>query len=366
MWATLRAAAVQQQQVVGRTTRALHTQISAQSPLLSIVARSAVASPVAAIASSSFAQLGVARRSKHTKSQQELDGEAAGIIHRPNPKTPGLRHVVRLRHDHLWRGKPVRSLTIGKTRCGGRNNTGRMVLESRGGGNKRLYRFIDFKRSAVFDEQAIVQRIEYDPNRNAHIALVQYNNGVMSYIIAPDHLKAGDSVLSSRTQEIDLKPGNCMPLLNVPIGTVVHNVELHPGKGGQLARAAGTSCTLVDKNGKPGYGLVELASKEQRYIPLACMASIGVVSNPLHKLIKLGKAGRARWAGRRSHVRGCAMNPVDHPMGGGHSAKGRQPCSPSGVLSKGYKTRRKNKKNLLIVVPRGGIQKGAGGQFGGV
>jgi large subunit ribosomal protein L2 len=194
---------------------------------------------------------------------------------------------------------------------------------------------------------------------------VQYPNGALSYIIAPQHLKAGDSVMSSRTRELDLKPGNSMPLSLVPIGTVVHNLELHPGRGGQLARAAGTSCTLVDKNGRPGFGLVELASKEQRYINLHCMASIGVVSNPLAKLIKLGKAGRARWAGRRPHVRGCAMNPVDHPLGGGHSAKGRQPCSQSGVLSKGFKTRRKNKINNHIVVPRGGIQKGAGGQFAG-
>ena len=299
------------------------------------------------------------------KTQLEIDSEAAGLIRRFMPTTPGQRHRVAVVHPHLWKGRPVRALTVGLTKSGGRDNTGRMRVESRGGGNKRLYRFIDFKRSAVLDQQAVVQRIEYDPNRCAHIALVQYNNGTLSYIIAPQHLKQGDSVMSSRTQELDLKPGNAMPLHLVPIGTIVHNLELKPGYGGQLARSAGTSCTLLDKNGRPGFGLVELSSKEQRYISLHCMASIGTVSNPLHKLVKLGKAGRARWAGRRPHVRGCAMNPVDHPMGGGHSAKGRQPCSQSGVLSKGYKTRRKSKVNKHIVVPRGGIKKGAGGQFGG-
>jgi large subunit ribosomal protein L2 len=327
-------------------------------------APSSLASVVAVAASS------ISARSLHThaplqkpKSQLERDSLAAGLIKRFTPTTPGIRHRVAVVHPHLWRGRPVRPLTVGLRSTGGRDNTGRVRVESRGGGTKTLYRFIDFKRSAVLEQQAVVQRIEHDPNRNAHLALVQYANGVLSYLIAPQHLKAGDSVMSSRTRELDLKPGNCMPLSLVPIGTVVHNLELHPGKGGQIARAAGTYCTLLDKNGRPGFGLVELSSKEQRYINLHCMASIGTVSNPLAKLIKLGKAGRARWAGRRPHVRGIAMNPIDHPMGG--STKGRQPCSKWGVLSKGFKTRRKNKRNLAIVVPRGGIQKGAGGQFAG-
>jgi len=324
-----------------------------------------------AVAALPVAAAAPAVRALHTtasllkRSQLEVDAEAAGLIRRFTPTTPGIRHRVQINNPHLWTGRPVSALTRGRREKGGRSNTGRLAVRSRGGGNKTLYRFVDFKRSAVLDMQAVVQRIEYDPNRNAHLALVQYANGVLSYILAPDHLRAGDSVMSSRSRELDLKPGNAMPLSLVPIGTVVHNLELHPGRGGQLARSAGTSCTLVDKNGRPGFGLVELASKEQRYINLHCMASIGSVSNPLHKLVKLGKAGRARWAGRRPHVRGCAMNPVDHPLGGGHSAKGRQPCSASGVLSKGFKTRRKNKINKHIVVPRGGIQKGAGGQFAG-
>ena len=346
----------------GVLTHALHPITRHAGASSSILSYTSVPSVASAPVSSPFGAFFI--RGKKTKSQAEIEGEAAGVIRRPKPTTPGRRHMVQLYYDHLWRGRPVPQLTRGKTRCGGRDSTGRIRVASRGGGNKKLQRFLDMKRSAVLDEQAIVQRIEHDPNRNAHIALVQYANGVLSYILAPENLKAGDSVLSSRTKELDLKPGNCMPLLNIPIGTIIHNLELHPGHGGQLARAAGTSCTLIDKNGRPGYGLVELASKEQRYIPLTCMASIGVVSNPLHKLIKLGKAGRNRWQGRRPHVRGCAMNPVDHPLGGGHSAKGRQPCSKFGVLSKGFKTRRRNKRNTFIVVPRGGIQKGAGG-FGG-
>jgi len=300
---------------------------------------------------------------KAARKQAINEGSALGLIRRFKATTPGKRHLVLLRQPQLWRGRPVRALTIGLRKTGGRDNTGRMRMESRGGGNKRLYRFIDFKRSAVFDEQGIVQRLEYDPNRNAHIALVQYRNGVLSYIIAPDGLAPGDTVMSSRKKALDLRPGNCMPLSNIPIGTVVHNVELAPGHGGQLSRSAGTSCTLLDKNGRPGYGLVQLASKEQRYVHLHCMATVGTVSNPLHKLIKLGKAGRARWAGRRPHVRGCARNPVDHPMGGGHNAKGRQPCSKFGVLSKGFKTRSKKKWNPLIVVRRGGIQQGGGARI---
>lgn len=337
-----------------------------------IAAASSAAAPSMRTAVFAPAASASAARSFHSssaplvaKTALEIASEKAGLIKPKNTSTPGMRHRKALRHDHLWKGRPVKALCVGLRKSGGRDHTGRIRVESRGGGNKTLYRFIDFKRNAVLDQQAVVQRIEYDPNRNAHIALVQYNNGALSYILAPDTLKQGDSVISSRTQELDLKPGNCMPLYNIPIGTIVHNLELSPGAGGQLARAAGTYCTLLDKNGRPGFGLVELASKEQRYVHLLCMASIGTVSNPLAKLEKLGKAGRARWAGRRSHVRGCAMNPVDHPMGGGHSAKGRQPCSPTGVLSKGYKTRRKNKMNKHIVVPRGGIQKGAGGQFGG-
>lgn len=212
---------------------------------------------------------------------------------------------------------------------------------------------MDFKRS-VLDEPGVVQRLEYDPNRSAYIALVMYKNGALQYILAPFGVTQGDEVLASRTQEIPIKPGNAMPLSMIPIGTSVHNVELFPGRGGQMVRSAGNSATVLDKSMRPGYALLEMPSKEQRFVRLECLATIGNMSNPLHSLRKLGKAGRSRWLGRRPHVRGVAMNPVDHPHGG-NTAGGRTSVSYSGVLAKGGKTRRRHKQsNSLILVNKRG------------
>jgi len=274
------------------------------------------------------------------------------------PLTPSLRHTVLIDKSNLWKGRPVRELTRRLKKNAGRNNQGRITVRHRGGGHKKLYRFIDFKRQ-IFDQPAVVQRFEYDPCRSAFIALIAYPDNTVSYIIAPQGLKVGQSVTSSMTEELDVNPGNCMPLRNMPIGTTFHNLELYPGKGGQVARSAGTSCQLVDKRGKPGYALVRISSKEQRYVKLDAMGTVGEVSNPFHNQVKLGKAGRKRWMGWRPSVRGVAMNPVDHPMGGGEgrSSGGRDPCSPWGQLSKGWKTNRKKKKNKLVVVPRGGTRR---------
>jgi large subunit ribosomal protein L2 len=285
-------------------------------------------------------------------------GRFADKLKRFKPITPSMRHTVLVDRSHLWKGRPLRSLTVGKRSTGGRGNTGRITVRHRGGGHKRLYRIIDFKRS-VLDVPGIVQRLEYDPNRSANIALVAYPGGEVQYILAPDNLKAGDEIVASRAAEVEIKPGNAMPLGNLPIGTVFHNLEVKAGKGGQIARSAGTSCQLLDKDaGKAGYALVAISSKEQRYVSLKCMATVGTVGNGVHFLRKLGKAGRKRWLGWRPSVRGVAMNPVDHPMGGGEgrSSGGRPSCSPTGVLAKGYKTR-KRPKNPLVVVPRGGIKK---------
>jgi large subunit ribosomal protein L2 len=246
-------------------------------------------------------------------------------------------------------------------KTGGRNNTGRITVRHIGGGHKRRYRLIDFHRN-YFDQPGVVQRLEYDPNRSAWIALLTYNDGKMSYILAPQGLKTGDTVISSKEKEVDIKPGNAMPLSMMPIGAQIHNVELQPGKGGQLARSAGTSCQLLEKNVKPGYALVRLQSKEHRLVLDRCMATIGAVSNPMHKHEKWGKAGRSRNKGIRPTVRGVAMNPVDHPHGGGEgrAGPGRPSVSYSGVLAKGFKTRNKRKSRKLIVVPRGGLKKQAG------
>lgn len=275
------------------------------------------------------------------------------------PTTPSLRHTVLIDKTRLWKGRPIKALTIRIKKHGGRNCFGRITVRHRGGGAKRIYRHVDFRRS-IFDQPAVVQRFEYDPNRSAFIALVAYPDQSLSYIIAPQGLKVGDPVTSSRTQDLDVKPGNCMPLKNIPIGTKFHNMELIPGKGGKFAKSAGASCFIMDKRGKPGYALVSVTSKEQRYVPLECMGTIGEVSNPNWHLQKLGKAGRNRWLGWRPEVRGCAMNPVDHPNGGGNGkTRGCQPRSPSGILAKGgWKTVRKKRKHPLIVVRRGGTKKG--------
>jgi large subunit ribosomal protein L2 len=263
-----------------------------------------------------------------------------------NPTTPGLRSLVLVNRADLWKGGPVKSLTEGLTKKGGRNNTGRITARRRGGGHKRLYRVVDFKRGK-FDVPAKVERLEYDPNRSAFIALLNYEDGEQAYILAPQRLAVGDTVVSG--QRADIKPGNAMPLSSIPVGTIVHNVEMKPGKGGQIARAAGTYVQLVGRDS--GQALLRLGSGEVRMVRAECMASIGAVSNPDQANTKLGKAGRNRWLGKRPSVRGVAMNPVDHPHGGGEgrTSGGRHPVTPWGKPTKGAKTRRNKKTNAQIV-----------------
>ena len=266
-----------------------------------------------------------------------------------NPTTPGRRGLVLVDRSQLWKGKPVKSLTEGLTKKGGRNNAGRITARRRGGGHKRRYRVVDFKR-LKFDVPAKVQRLEYDPNRTAFIALVEYEDGELSYILAPQRLQVGDTVISGK--QVDVKPGNAMPLANIPVGTIVHNVEMKRGKGGQIARSAGTYVQLVGRDG--GHALVRLSSGELRLVRGECMASIGAVSNQDQSNIKLGKAGRKRWLGKRPSVRGVAMNPVDHPHGGGEgrTSGGRHPVTPWGRPTKGMKTRNNKKTDDLIVRSR--------------
>ena len=262
------------------------------------------------------------------------------------PTTPGQRQLVIVDRSDLWKGKPEKSLTEGLRSQGGRNSTGRVTVRFRGGGHKRRYRIIDFKRNK-FDVAATVERLEYDPNRSAFIALVRYEDGELAYILAPQRLGAGDQVVT--VQRVDIKPGNALPLKNIPVGTVVHNVELKPGKGGQLARSAGTYVQLVGKD--QGYAQLRLSSGELRMVRGECMATIGAVSNPDQQNISLGKAGRKRWLGRRPHVRGVAMNPIDHPHGGGEgrTSGGRHPVTPWGKPTKGKKTRNNKKTDTLIM-----------------
>lgn len=265
-----------------------------------------------------------------------------------NPTTPSQRGLVRVDKSDLWKGKPHKALTKGLTKSGGRNNLGRMTSRHRGGGHKRLYRIVDFKRNKL-DCPATIERIEYDPNRSAYIALVKYDDGVYSYILAPAKMKAGDKVVSG--PDADIKTGNSLPLKNIPVGTIIHNVEMKPGKGGQLARSAGTSVSLVGKDS--GYAQIKLASGEVRLVPLECMATIGTLSNADRKNTIIGKAGRSRWLGKRPHVRGVAMNPVDHPHGGGEgkTSGGRHPVTPWGKPTKGKKTR-KNKLTTKFIIRR--------------
>lgn len=262
------------------------------------------------------------------------------------PTTPGQRQLVLVDRSELWKGKPEKSLTVGLHSKGGRNNTGRVTLRWRGGGHKRRYRVIDFKRDKI-DVVGTIERLEYDPNRTAFIALVAYEDGERRYIIAPQRLAVGDQVISS--QRADIKPGNALPLRNIPVGTVIHNVELKPGKGGQIARSAGTYAQLVGKDS--GYAQLRLMSGEVRIVRGECMATIGAVSNPDQQNISLGKAGRNRWLGRRPGVRGVAMNPIDHPHGGGEgrTSGGRHPVTPWGKPTKGKKTRNNKKTDRLIV-----------------
>ncbi|HEX6959639.1 MAG TPA: 50S ribosomal protein L2 [Ferrovibrio sp.] len=262
------------------------------------------------------------------------------------PVTPSLRSVVLIDRSDLYKGRPVKSLTEGKPKTGGRNNAGRITTRHHGGGHKRLYRIIDFKRRK-FDVEGTVERIEYDPNRTAFIALVRYSDGEQSYILAPQRLAPGDKVVSG--ERVDIRPGNALPMRNIPVGTIIHNVELKPGRGGQLARSAGTFVQLVGKD--QGFALLRLASGEVRRVPAECLATIGAVSNPDQQNQSMGKAGRNRWKGWRPTVRGTAMNPVDHPLGGGEGRTkgGRHPVSPWGKPTKGYKTRHNKATDRYIV-----------------
>lgn len=263
-----------------------------------------------------------------------------------NPKTPGTRELVLVDRSGLYKGKPVKSLTEGLTKKGGRNNTGRITARRIGGGHKRKYRIVDFKRRK-FDVPGTVERLEYDPNRTAFIALIRYDDDELAYILAPQRLAPGDKVIAG--QRVDIKPGNAMPLANIPVGTIVHNIELKPGKGGQIARSAGTYAQLVGR--ATGYAQIKLGSGEMRLVRGECMATIGAVSNPDQANISLGKAGRHRWLGKRPSVRGVAMNPIDHPHGGGEgrSSGGRHPVTPWGKPTKGRKTRSNKSTDKYIL-----------------
>ncbi|HXS39945.1 MAG TPA: 50S ribosomal protein L2 [Stellaceae bacterium] len=261
------------------------------------------------------------------------------------PTTPGQRQLVLVDRGELWSGAPVKALTEGKTGSGGRNNRGRITVRWRGGGHKRRLRNVDFKRRK--QGTAEVVRLEYDPNRSGFIALIKYEDGELSYILAPQRLTAGDKVVAG--DRVDVKPGNAMPMRNIPVGTIIHNVEMKPGKGGQLARAAGTYAQLVGRDA--GYALLRLASGEVRMVRAECMATIGAVSNPDAQNVSIGKAGRNRWLGKRPSVRGVAMNPIDHPHGGGEgrTSGGRHPVTPWGKGTKGTKTRHNKATDRFIV-----------------
>jgi large subunit ribosomal protein L2 len=252
------------------------------------------------------------------------------------PTTPGQRGLVLIDRSALWKGRPVKTLTEGLRKNGGRNNTGRITARRIGGGARKLYRIVDFKRRK-WDVAATVERIEYDPNRSAFIALIRYEDGEHAYILAPQRLGAGDKVVAG--SKVDVKPGNAMPLSGMPIGTIIHNVELKPGKGGQMARAAGTYAQFVGRDG--GYAQLRLGSGELRLVRQECMATVGAVSNPDNSNQNFGKAGRTRHQGKRPSVRGVAMNPIDHPHGGGEgrTSGGRHPVTPWGKPTKGRKTR---------------------------
>ena len=262
------------------------------------------------------------------------------------PTTPSRRGLVLVDRSRLWKGKPEKTLIEGKSQKGGRNNGGRITMRHKGGGHKRTYRRVDFKR-AKFDMPATVERIEYDPNRTAYIALITYDDGEKAYILAPQRLESGDKVMAA--DKADVKPGNAMPMRSIPVGTIIHNVEMKPGKGGQIARSAGTYVQLVGRDA--GYAQLKLASGEIRRVRDECMATIGAVSNSDQQNIKLGKAGRNRWLGRRPTVRGVAMNPIDHPHGGGEgrTSGGRHPVTPWGKPTKGKRTRNNKATDKYII-----------------
>ncbi|WP_020406332.1 50S ribosomal protein L2 [Hahella ganghwensis] len=261
------------------------------------------------------------------------------------PTSAGRRHVVAVTNSQLHKGAPVAALTEKKSKKGGRNNSGRITVRHQGGGHKQLYRVIDFKRTKD-GIPAVVERLEYDPNRSAHIALLKYADGERRYIIAPKGLKAGDPVFSG--QEAPIKTGSCLPLRNIPVGSVVHCIEMKPGKGAQMARSAGASVQVVAREG--AYVTIRLRSGEMRKILAECRATLGEVSNSEHNLRVYGKAGAKRWRGVRPTVRGTAMNPVDHPHGGGEGRNmGKHPTTPWGVPTKGYKTRKNKRTDKMIV-----------------
>ena len=262
------------------------------------------------------------------------------------PTSPGLRHLVQVDRSHLWKGAPVKMLTEGKRKTGGRNNDGRITTRHIGGGHKQAYRVIDFRRRK-HDVVATVERLEYDPNRTAFIALIKYEDGHLSYILAPQRLGVGDQVVSGA--KVDVKPGNAMPLSAMPIGTIVHNVELKPGAGGQIARSAGAFVQLVGRDS--GWAVLKLNSGETRKVRAECMASVGAVSNPDHTNEVVGKAGRKRWMGIRPTVRSITMNPIDHPNGG-RTNGGKHWATPWGKPTKGYKTRKNKQTDKFIVRSR--------------
>ncbi len=265
------------------------------------------------------------------------------------PATPGLRQLAIVDRSDLYKGKPVKTLTVGKAEKGGRNNAGRVTVRFRGGGHKQTYRLVDFKRRKL-DQPAKVLRLEYDPNRTAFIALIEYRDGEQSYILAPQQLSVGDEVVSGMA--VDVKPGNAMPLASIPVGAIVHNVELKIGRGGAIARSAGSYAQIVGRD--QGYVSLRLNSGEQRLVHGQCFATVGAVSNPDHMNASLGKAGRNRWLGRRPHNRGVTMNPVDHPHGGGEgkTSGGRHPVTPWGKPTKGKKTRSNKATDKFIVASR--------------
>ncbi len=271
------------------------------------------------------------------------------------PATPGQRQLVLVDRAGLHKGAPVKALTRGQKRPAGRNNLGRIVVRWQGGGHKQSYRTIDFKR-AKHDQPATVQRLEYDPNRTSFIALIKYKDGELAYIIAPQRLAEGDVVVSG--DRVDVKPGNAMPLSAVPVGTIVHNIEMKPGKGGQIARAAGTYVQVVGRD--RGMVIVRLNSGEQRYIRSDCMATVGAVSNPDNANQTFAKAGRTRWMGKRPLTRGVAKNPVDHPHGGGEgrTSGGRHPVTPWGKPTKGARTRHNKATDKFIIRSRHAKKKG--------
>ncbi|MEM6535248.1 MAG: 50S ribosomal protein L2 [Pseudomonadota bacterium] len=263
-----------------------------------------------------------------------------------NPTSPGQRQLVLVDRSGLHKGRPVKMLTEGLTKTGGRNNKGRMTARHKGGAAKRLYRKIDFKRNR-WDVPATVERLEYDPNRTAFIALIKYEDGALSYILAPQRLAVGDTVISSKTA--DIKPGNVLPLKNIPVGTIIHNIEMKPLKGAQMVRSAGCYAQLVGRDS--GYAQIKLTSGELRMVPDQCVATIGAVSNPDNMNQVMSKAGRNRHKGKRPHVRGVVMNPVDHPHGGGEgkSSGGRHPVTPWGKKTRGPKTRKTKASDRLII-----------------